>query len=106
MRRLPGFDPIATMLLLAALLPAAASVAADPTLLTAGAYKLVALELIPHFEQQTGRKVVLSNNTAGGLVRRIEAGEAFDLVVLTPAGFLGETARAVLLSHGMETAKP
>ena len=58
--------------------------AADMKILTAGAMKAVVLELVPAFEKETGHKVVVDNDTAGGLARRIEGGEAFDLAVITP----------------------
>ena len=67
---------------LAAIGPASA---ADLKLLTAGAFKSVALELVPEFEKKTGHKVTVENDTAGGLARRIAGGEYFDVVVLPPA---------------------
>src|SRR5882757_5723497 len=71
-----------SLLALAAIAPASA---ADLKLLTAGAFKSVALELVPEFEKKTGHKVAIENDTAGGLARRIAGGEYFDVVVLTPA---------------------
>jgi molybdate transport system substrate-binding protein len=62
---------------------------ADVTVLTAGAFKSVAAELIPAFEAQSGDKVILRGDTVGGLVRRIKGGEAFDVVLMSPSG-LGE----------------
>ncbi|MEO6407772.1 MAG: substrate-binding domain-containing protein [Burkholderiaceae bacterium] len=59
--------------------------AADVKVLSAGAFKAVAVALAPAFEQRTGHKVVIDNDTAGALVKRIEGGEAFDLVVAPPA---------------------
>jgi molybdate transport system substrate-binding protein len=59
--------------------------AADLKLLTAGAYKPVALELVPEFEKRTGHKVTVENDTAGGLARRVADGEYFDVVVMPPA---------------------
>jgi molybdate transport system substrate-binding protein len=58
--------------------------AADLKLLTAGAYKPVALALIPEFEKRTGHKVTVENATAGALQKRIAAGEYFDVVVMPP----------------------
>lgn len=66
------------------LLIATAADAADVKILTAGAMKAVVLELVPAFEKDTGHKAVVDNDTAGGLARRIEGGEAFDLAVITP----------------------
>lgn len=59
--------------------------AADLKVLTAGAYKPVVAALAPVFEQRTGHKLSIDNDTAGALQKRIAGGEAFDLVVLTPA---------------------
>jgi molybdate transport system substrate-binding protein len=73
---------IAGTLGLAGLLPANAS---EIKVLTAGAYKQVVLALVPDFEKQTGHKVVVDNGTTGQLKKRIEGGEAFDLLVITPA---------------------
>src|ERR1043165_1632063 len=64
----------------------ASAQAADVKILTTGAMKAVVLELVPHFEKETGHKAVVDNDTAGGVSRRIEAGEAFDVVVNTPSG--------------------
>ncbi len=58
--------------------------AADLKLLTAGAYKPVALELVPEFEKRTGHKVTIENDTAGNLGKRVGAGEYFDVVVMPP----------------------
>ncbi len=72
------------MALIAAGAPRGAA-AAEIKVLTAGAFKQVLLALIPDFEKQTGHKVTLDNATVGALTKQIEAGEAFDLAVLTPA---------------------
>ena len=77
-----AFSIIAAAILLAAS-PSLAD-AAEVKILTAGAMKAVVLELVPAFEKETGHKAVVDNDTAGGLSRRILAGEAFDLVVVTP----------------------
>lgn len=58
--------------------------AAEVRILTAGAMKAVVLELVPAFEKETGHKAIVDNDTAGGLAKRIEGGEAFDLAVITP----------------------
>src|SRR5882672_10392501 len=71
-----------SLLALAAIAPASA---ADLKLLTAGAFKSMALELVPEFEKKTGHKVTIENDTAGGLARRIVGGEYFDVVVMPPA---------------------
>ena len=72
-----------TMLIaLAGIAPAAA---ADLKLLTAGAFKSVALELVPEFEKKTGHKVTVENDTAGAVARRVGGGEYVDVVVMPPA---------------------
>ena len=75
---------LGVVLLAAAALKAGAASAADVKVLTAGAFKAVVTALAPEFERRNGHKLVVANDTAGALLRRIEAGEAFDLVVLTP----------------------
>ena len=59
--------------------------AAEIKVLTAGAFKPVVTALVPEFEHRTGHKLVVDNDTAGALVRRVGRGEIFDLLVLTPA---------------------
>ncbi len=45
--------------------------------------KQVVLALQPDFEKQ-GHKLIVDNDTAGALQKRIEDGEAFDIAVITP----------------------
>jgi molybdate transport system substrate-binding protein len=71
---------------------ATATHAAEVKILTAGAMRAVVLELVPQFETETGHKAVVSNDTAGGLAKRIEGGEAFDVAVITP-GVIDELAK-------------
>ena len=77
------------LLSLAILLAAGAATrsagAAEIRVLTAGAFKQVLVALLPAFEQQSGHKVTFENDTVGALTKRIEAGEKFDLAILTPA---------------------
>jgi molybdate transport system substrate-binding protein len=77
----------------------ASASAADVKVLTAGAFKQVVLALVPEFEKQTGNKVVVDNDTAGGLKKRIESGEAFDVAVITPA-VIDELAGAGKIAAG------
>lgn len=79
--------------------------AADLKLLTAGAYKPVALELVPEFEKRTGHKVTIENDTAGGLARRITAGEYFDVIVMPPAGMAQFLGNKVVQSSGKPLAR-
>src|SRR5215475_14957036 len=63
---------------------ASAANAAEIKVLTAGAFKQVLVALVPDFEKATGHKVVVDNDTAGALARRIKGGEAFDVAIITP----------------------
>jgi molybdate transport system substrate-binding protein len=64
----------------------AAASAADIKLMTTGAFRPVAQDVIPAFEKQTGNKVAIVSDTAGALIRRLRAGETFDVIVLTSDG--------------------
>jgi molybdate transport system substrate-binding protein len=78
--------------LLAATVASAPAGAADIKVLTTGAYKSVVQEMVAPFEKATGHKVEVVNDTAGALVRRVDGGESFDVLVLTPGG-LAELAK-------------
>ena len=80
---------LTSLLVLAAIAPASA---ADLKLLTAGAFKSVALELVPEFEKKTGHKVTVENDTAGAVARRVGGGEYVDVVVMPPAARIGVDA--------------
>jgi molybdate transport system substrate-binding protein len=73
--------------------------AAEVKVLTAGAFKQVMLALVPVYEKETGNKVILDNDTAGGLQKRIEGGEIFDVAVITPKA-IDELAAAGKIAHG------
>ncbi len=63
-----------------------AATAGEIKVLTTGAFKQVVVALIPEFEKVTGHKVVLDNGTVGQLTKRVDGGEAFDVLVLSPGG--------------------
>jgi molybdate transport system substrate-binding protein len=69
----------------ALLLAAGPAASAEIKVLTAGAMKSVVLALQGDFEAASGHRLVIDNGTAGGLTKRIEAGEAFDMAIITPA---------------------
>ncbi|MBL0899858.1 MAG: substrate-binding domain-containing protein [Reyranella sp.] len=92
------------LVLLAALLPGTV-VAADIKLLTAGAYKPVALDLIPEFEKRTGHKVTVENATAGQLQKRVADGEYFDVLVLPPLSMAPLMGNRVVESSGKVLAR-
>jgi molybdate transport system substrate-binding protein len=60
--------------------------AAEIKVLTTGAFRSVVVALVPEFEKATGHKVVVDNGTVGQLQKRVDGGEAFDVLVLSPKG--------------------
>jgi molybdate transport system substrate-binding protein len=76
----------------------------DLKVLTTGAMKPVLVEVAPGFQQDSKQTVSLDNDTAGALLKRIQAGTAFDVVVLTPAG-IDELAKAGKVSPGVDLAR-
>jgi molybdate transport system substrate-binding protein len=59
--------------------------AADLKVLSAGAFKPVLVALQPAFEQETGHRLLIENDTAGALQKRVVDGETFDVVFSSPA---------------------
>jgi len=68
---------------LAALLTASAQ-AADIKVITSVGVKAILDDLAPQFERATERKLKITFGTAVPLKRQIDAGETFDVVILTP----------------------
>jgi molybdate transport system substrate-binding protein len=70
-----------------ALLPGnmTAARAADITVLSSNGLKAAVVELIPQFEKETGHKLVFTWGASNLLVKQIEGGEAFDVIIVTPA---------------------
>jgi molybdate transport system substrate-binding protein len=96
------------LFVIAGIVPASA---ADLKLLTAGAFKPVAVEIVAEFEKRTGNKVTIDNDTAGGLAKRVAAGEYFDVVVMPPlamgpllGGKLDESSAKPLARAGIGVA--
>ena len=76
-----------TLIGLAVLLPLATAVhAAEIKVLASNGVKAALDELAPAFERETGHKLVLNFNLAAVIKRQIEAGETFDLAIITSAG--------------------
>lgn len=71
--------------------------AAELKILTAGAMKQVVLAVAPEFEKQ-GHKLIVDNDTAGALQKRIEGGETFDLAVITPSAIDALTGKGQVVS--------
>ena len=78
--------------MVAGMLMSGGASAAELKVLTAGAMKAVVLALAPQFESQ-GHKLIVDNDTAGGLTKRIEDGETFDVAVITPGAIDGLIAK-------------
>ncbi len=66
-------------------LAAIPAMAAEIRVLTAGAFKSTLLAVSEGFERSSGHKLVVENDTVGGLVKRIDSGAAFDVTFLTAA---------------------
>lgn len=73
----------------ALLLHAGPAASAEIRVLTTGAMKAVVLALQDGFEAASGHRLVIDKGTAGGLTKRIEAGEAFDMAIITSAAIDG-----------------
>ena len=88
---------LALCCILFGLLRAPTALTAEVRVLTAGAFKPVVAALVPAYEARTKNVVVVVNDTVGALVQRIEAGEAFDVAVLTPEAVaqLGKMGKVV-----------
>jgi len=69
--------------------------------LTTGAFKQVVLAVVPEYEKKTGNKVVVDNDTAGGLQKRIDGGETFDVAIITPGAIdgLAKEGKVVASTH-------
>ena len=76
-----------------------AAAAADLKILSAGAFKPVLVALQPAFEQQTGHHLVIVNDTAGGLEKRVKAGEPFDVVFSSRPSLLAMSQAGRLASE-------
>ena len=83
--------------------------AAEIKVLCSNGIKAVMEELIPQFERATKHKVLITYGLSAALKRQIEAGEPFDMAVLTPAlvddlikqGRIAGDTRTVLARAGM-----
>ena len=65
--------------------PAAAANAAEIKVISSVGVRAALEELKPQFERATGHKLNITYGTAVPLKRQIDGGEAFDVVILTPA---------------------
>ena len=88
---------------------ASAAGAADIKVLCSNGLRAVIEDLVPKFERATGDKVLLQYEPSTQLQKRIEAGEAFDLAILTTtlidqeikSGKLTPDSRTILAHSGL-----
>lgn len=57
--------------------------AAEIRMLATGATKAIVTELARSFEAASGHTVIITTDTAGGVAKRVEAGEPFDVAIAT-----------------------
>src|SRR5262245_14030532 len=83
--------------------------AAEIHVLCSNGLKAAMEDLAPQFERASGHKIVVKYGLAAGFKQQIEAGEAFDVAVLTPAliddlikhGKMAADSRAVIARTGL-----
>ena len=88
---------------------AAPARAAEIKVLCSNGLQAVVDELVPQFEQKTGNKVVLKFEPSTQIKKRIDAGEPFDLAVMTTplideeikAGRLAADSRTIIARSGL-----
>jgi len=98
-------SPIATAAIAAATavsIMATDASAAQIKVLTAGAFRAVVVAVVPEFQRTSGDTVKVDNDTVGALMRRIAGGEAFDVVVASPAA-IDELGRQGKVLSGSKT---
>src|SRR6185436_19240928 len=66
------------------LAPTGVANAAEIKVLCSNGIKAVVEDLVPEFERATRHKLVVTYGLAAGLKRQIDAGEPFDVAILTP----------------------
>src|SRR5262245_17093546 len=82
------------------------------TVLSSNGFKAALQDLGPQFETATGHQLAISYSVSAELKRRIDGGELFDLVIITPAqiddliksGRIVASTRAPLARAGMALA--
>ena len=106
---LPAFVVRSAAIALTLLFSAMPARAEDIKVLSSVAMRAVVEELAQRFERETGHHVVTTFGLAAAMKSRIEGGEAFDLVIITPAqiddlikqGKAAAASRAVIARTGL-----
>src|SRR5215470_16846844 len=57
----------------------------DITVLASNAVKAAVVELVPQFEKETGHRLTFTWGASNLLIKQIEGGQAFDVVIVSPA---------------------
>jgi len=108
----PATLVLAGLVTLTVLAPPTVASAAEIKVLCSNGIRAVMKELVPQFEQATKHKVMISYGLSAVLKRQIEAGESFDIAVLTPPliddlikqGKIAGDTRVTLARSGMALA--
>ncbi len=79
--------------------------AADIKVLTTGAMKSVVLAVADEFKKASGHTLVVDNDTAGALVKRIEGGEVYDDVGADLARHCGPCKENLVAGNGTPIAR-
>lgn len=79
--------------------------AVEVKVLAGGAIAGVLDELAPPFERATGHKAVIQYGLAPQVKRRIEAGEPFDILILSPAPMADLTKQGKIAGSHVEIAR-
>jgi molybdate transport system substrate-binding protein len=79
--------------------------ATDLTILASSAFTKILQALIPIYERETGNRVVLNTDMPVGVLRRVDAGEPFDLVIAPDFAMLELTHEKPLIGTAMPLAK-
>ena len=80
--RMSTVAAVAKLGLIALLAQGVAATAAEVKVMAGAAMTGAFGELVPQFERATGHKIVIQYGSAGTFKKQIEAGEAFDLVII------------------------
>jgi molybdate transport system substrate-binding protein len=79
--------------------------AAEIKVLTAGAMKSVVLAIADDFQKATSNTLVVENDTAGGLTKRIEGGASFDVAIITPSAIADLAKKGLIAGEGTPVAR-
>lgn len=77
--------------------------AADLKLMSATGMRSVLDELTPQFERESGHKLAIQYDSSSNLKRKMDAGESFDVVILTPS-VIDELIRNATVQDSTRTA--